>query len=36
VTEAHGELWDVIWKLYLGYEEIFKVKEEEEKVPNKR
>ena len=36
VTEAHGELWDVIWKLYLGYEEIFKVKEEEEKEPNKR
>jgi len=36
VTEAHDELWDVIWKLYLGYEEIFKVKEEEEKVPNKR
>lgn len=24
VIEAHGELWDVIWKLYLGYEEIFK------------
>ena len=21
VTEAHGELWDIIWELYLGYEE---------------
>ncbi|ODA41975.1 ATP-dependent Clp protease proteolytic subunit [Desulfosporosinus sp. BG] len=31
VTEANGELWDVIWKLYLGYEELFKVKEDEEK-----
>lgn len=30
VTEAHGELWDVIWKLYLGYEELFKVKEDED------
>ena len=29
VTEAHGELWDVIWKLYLGYEELFREKEEE-------
>jgi hypothetical protein len=28
VTEAHGELWDVIWQLYLGYEELFKEKEE--------
>lgn len=28
VTEAHGELWDVIWKLYLGYEELFKEMEE--------
>ena len=28
VTEAHDELWDVIWKLYLGYEELFKEKEE--------
>ena len=28
VIEAHGELWDVIWKLYLGYEELFKEKEE--------
>lgn len=28
VTEAHGELWEVIWKLYLGYEELFKEKEE--------
>ena len=38
VTEAHGELWDVIWKLYLGYEELFKANEEEteEKAPNKR
>ena len=24
VTEANDELWDVIWKLYLGYEELFK------------
>ena len=31
VTEAHGELWDVIWKLYLGYEELFKAKENEDK-----
>ena len=30
VTEAHGELWDVIWDLYLAYEELFKEKEEEE------
>ncbi|MHB8075180.1 SDH family Clp fold serine proteinase [Desulfosporosinus fructosivorans] len=29
VTEAHGELWDVIWKLYLGYEDLFKEKEKE-------
>lgn len=28
VIEAHGELWDVIWKLYLGYEELFKDKED--------
>jgi hypothetical protein len=28
VTEAHGELWDVIWELYLAYEELFKGKEE--------
>jgi hypothetical protein len=31
VTEAHEELWDVIWKLYLGYEELFKEKETESK-----
>ncbi|TGE34462.1 peptidase [Desulfosporosinus sp. Sb-LF] len=24
VTEAQDELWDVIWELYLGYDEIFK------------
>ncbi|MDR3543650.1 MAG: peptidase [Desulfosporosinus sp.] len=38
VTDAHGELWDVIWKLYLGYEELFKEEEEEEEnvdEPNK-
>ena len=29
VIEAHGELWDVIWNLYLGYEELFKGEEEE-------
>jgi len=29
VTEAHDELWDVIWKLYLGYEELFKARESE-------
>ncbi len=29
VTEAYGELWDVIWKLYLGYEDLFKEKEAE-------
>lgn len=29
VTEAHGELWDVIWRLYLGYEELFKEREAE-------
>lgn len=23
VTKAQGELWDIIWKLYLGYEELF-------------
>ena len=28
VTEAHDELWDVIWNLYLGYEELFKEEEE--------
>lgn len=28
VTEAQGELWDVIWELYLGYEELFQEKEE--------
>jgi hypothetical protein len=27
VIEAQGELWDVIWKLYLGYEELFKEEE---------
>lgn len=27
VTEAQGELWDVIWKLYLGYEQLFEEKE---------
>lgn len=31
VTEANGELWDIIWQLYLGYEELFKGKEEDEK-----
>lgn len=23
VTEADGELWEIIWELYLGYEELF-------------
>lgn len=32
VTEANGELWDIIWKLYLGYEELFKIKEDEEET----
>lgn len=27
VTQAQGELWDIIWELYLGYEELFKGKE---------
>lgn len=36
VTEAHGELWDVIWKLYLGYEDLFKVKEDEDQATDKR
>lgn len=27
VTEAQGELWDIIWQLYLGYDELFKEKE---------
>ncbi len=27
VTEAQGELWDVIWNLYLGYETLFKENE---------
>jgi len=30
VIEADGELWDVIWALYLGYEELFNDKDEEE------
>jgi len=30
VTDAQGELWDVIWKLYLAYEELFKEKEDED------
>ena len=29
VTEAQDELWDVIWNLYLGYEDLFKAKEKE-------
>ncbi|HBP63155.1 MAG TPA: peptidase [Desulfosporosinus sp.] len=29
VTEAQGELWDVIWDLYLAYEELFNEKEEQ-------
>ena len=29
VTEAQGELWDIIWKLYLSYEGLFNEKEEE-------
>ena len=29
VTEAQGELWDVIWNLYLAYEELFNEKEEQ-------
>ncbi|MDR3599722.1 MAG: ATP-dependent Clp protease proteolytic subunit [Desulfosporosinus sp.] len=32
VIDAHGELWNVIWKLYLSYEELFKAKEDEEKT----
>ena len=31
VTDAHGELWDVIWELYLGYEELFKASENDGK-----
>jgi hypothetical protein len=31
VTEAQGELWDVIWELYLGYEELFKDEENKSK-----
>ncbi|KJS46068.1 SDH family Clp fold serine proteinase [Desulfosporosinus sp. BICA1-9] len=27
VTEAQGELWEIIWKLYLGYEQLFQEKE---------
>ncbi|MFZ3102422.1 MAG: peptidase [Desulfitobacteriaceae bacterium] len=27
VTEADEELWDVIWKLYMGYEELFQVED---------
>jgi len=30
VTEAHGELWDVIWDLYLGYEDLFKTEENQD------
>jgi len=29
VIEAQGELWDIIWNLYLGYEKLFKEKENE-------
>ena len=29
VVEANGELWDIIWNLYLGYEKIFEDKENE-------
>lgn len=29
VTEASGEEWDIIWKLYLGYEELIKGKNNE-------
>lgn len=25
VVEADDELWDIIWKLYLGYEDMFKI-----------
>jgi hypothetical protein len=28
VTEAEGELWEVIWELYLGYEELFATTED--------
>ena len=34
VIDAHGELWDVIWNLYLGYEELFREKEKEEEEEN--
>jgi len=29
VTEAEGDLWDVIWSLYLGYEDLFTARENE-------
>lgn len=29
VFEADGELWDVIWQLYLGYEEMLKIDRED-------
>lgn len=29
VIEAQGELWDIMWNLYLGYEKLFKEKENE-------
>ena len=32
VTEADGELWDVIWNLYLAYEELFNSKDEDVEV----
>lgn len=32
VLEADGELWDVIWELYLGYEELFRVAESQEET----
>lgn len=32
VTEADGELWDIIWNLYLGYEKLFRDKEDENKT----
>jgi hypothetical protein len=32
VTDAQGELWDIIWELYLGYEKLFKGKENGDQV----
>ena len=36
VLEAEGELWDVIWELYLGYEELFQCANGYEEVDERK